>query len=226
MSFFLRKPSLLLFLSTVVFFDCATTTSPVLVGSDDDTAFYQLADRGEMIFVLPPQMTFEDAATEAPLSSQMNGGDEVYYAMMSLVSEGLQAEGFMVLTQDSIGTDAQSAAGNIIQNLEEESRVLTSSTKDKSALLPLLNQLAEITGTNVACVQTVKAKIGIGAMYDMNSGAMAQGTSTSAIKVVLVSLTDGSIIWKNESFVRDKPTSSKFNQAVKMLFATPKPRRN
>ena len=225
----MRFPMIALFLlvSAVSLFNCAFTTSPALIGSTGDAEFEQMAARGEVLFLLPPHMTFEDAATETPLPSYSHGGDQVHAIMMSTVFEGLHEAGFRVLTQDSVETNAQSAAGTVIQRLNEECHVLTSHTKDKSALLPLLRQLAEITGANVACVQTVRAKIGSDAMWDfVNTGAMAQGTSSSAIKVVLVSLTNGDIVWSNESFVRYKPTSSKFNQAVKMLFTTSKRRRN
>ncbi len=227
MRFRLQISVLFLLVSVVLFSNCATTSGPVLIGSLGDTTFNQLAAKGEVLFLLPPHMTFEDVATETPLPPDSQGGDQVQAVMMSTVFEGLQVSGFRVLTLDSVETNAQPSTDNIIQRLNEECRVLTSVTKNKSALLPLLSQLAEITGASVACVHTVRAKIGTGAMYDpIFSGAMRQGTSSSTINVVLVSLKNGDIVWSNESFVRHKPTSNEFKKAVKMLFETSKKRRN
>ena len=181
-----------------------------------------MAARGEALLLMPPYITFESAINEQPLPYDSQNGDQISSTMMSIVHEGLHKVGFKILTYDSIGTESQSAASAIIQRLNEESRVLTSYTKDKSALFPSLKQLSAITGSNVVCVQTVRAKIGRGASYNSSSGAMSQGTSTSAIRVVMLSLDDGSIVWSNESFARDKPSSNGFRKAVKMLFKTSK----
>jgi hypothetical protein len=227
MRFRLQITVLFLLVSVLLFSNCATTSGPVVIGLIGDTTFNQMAAKGEVIFLLSPHMTFEDAATEASLPSEQHGGAQVHSVMMSTAFEKLHEAGFRVLTQDSVEYNSQAAAGSVIKNLNEECRVLTSDTKDKSALLPLLRQLAEITGANLACVQTVKVKVGSGAMYDfVFSGAMRQGTSSSTINVVLVSLKNGDIVWRNESFVRHKPPSSEFNKSVKMLFETSKRRRD
>jgi len=139
--------------------------------------------------------------------------------MATVVPAGLGEAGMRVLTVDSLASSDLGAVGDAVRRLTEESRVLVSVRKDKSALLPALKQVADISGAGVACVQTVRVKVGSGAMYDPNSGAMAQGTNSTAIAIAFVSLTTGEVVWKNEAFVRYLPSSGKFEKAVKMLFA-------
>jgi len=67
-------------------------------------------------------------------------------------------------------------------------------------------------------IQDVRVKVGAGSTYDSGTGAMAQGTSSTELKVTFVSLESGGIVWKNGSVVRYEPTNKKFETAAKMLY--------
>jgi len=216
-----RILSLALF-SVALLGGCATATVPVVVGTVNDPVIRELAAAGETVFLLPPHVTFESADNEQPLSGESCGGDKAEVATAMYVAEGLAGEGFAVLTLDDMPAESEPKARDLVDKLDAECSVLTSSYKDKSLLIPLLNELCGISGAGVVCVQTVKIKVGSGETYDINSGAMTQGTSSSTIKVALVSPDNGKVLWKNESFVRYLPTSGKFKQAVQLLFSAPR----
>ncbi|MBN2602873.1 MAG: hypothetical protein JXA91_01920 [Candidatus Thermoplasmatota archaeon] len=189
-----------------------------MTGATGKADFEETMAKGERVFLLPPQITFESASTEKILPIDAENKTQINIIMTSTAFEELHKAGFQVLTQDSLKSDSEFVSGTIIQRLTEEARVLTSQTKDKSPLLPLLNQLADISGANILCVHTVRAKIGSGATYNSQTGSMAQGTNSSAIKVILLFLENGDMLWRNEAFVRDEPSSRNFRKAVKMLF--------
>ncbi|MBU0985440.1 MAG: hypothetical protein KKA42_16320 [candidate division Zixibacteria bacterium] len=210
----------------MMFAGCATVTQPVVVGTTDDPVFTRMAQNHEAVFLLPPHMTFEYAHNEQPADPETSGAIEARAVLDEVVPGELSFAGITVITEDSLEEAHRPLAGDISARLNEECRVLLSSFRDKSALIPELNRLGEISAAKCACLVTVTVKVGTGAMYDANSGAIAQGTSSSAISIAFISLTDGSVVWKNDSFVRYLPKSGKFNKAVQMLFDASPQRRS
>jgi hypothetical protein len=198
---------------------CANVTIPKVSGTIQTPFMQGMAEKNETIFLMPPLLSFEQASDESPLPPDQYGGEIVREVMMTEVPNGLSEIGIKCMLADDIPSDQQAVAMDLINNLLEESAVITSIYKDKSYIIPKLQQLKTITNLSSACFQIVKVKIGSGSYYNPYSGEMALGTSSSSIKVYIVSLDDGKILWSNKAIARNQPKSSKFRQAVRMVFS-------
>ncbi len=198
---------------------CATTTAPVVSGSLNTKALSEFTSTGGKIFLTTPVVTFENASTESPLPSASFGGEYVESFVLRTASSELKKIGIETVTVSKTKPlENMDQIKPVLDKIMENRKILTSSYKDKSSLVPHLHKLKMYTGTEVIGFQTVRVKVGRGSTYDPNSGAMSQGTSSSSIKFVLVSLSDGAILCKNSALVRYLPATEKFKKAVSMLF--------
>lgn len=197
---------------------CATMTRPVAIGSQNDDVLLALGQGSARVLLLPPLASFETVSTEAPLPNTIYGGVEARSMMVAAAATHLAEFGIQPIDPETEPLANNASMVDLVARLGEESAVLTRAYKDKSALVPLLRDVRDISDAHFMYVQTLKVKVGSSASYDPNTGAMAQGTSSSAVKAVLISLPDAEQVWSNESMARYLPSDGKFETAVNMLY--------
>lgn len=201
---------------------CATTTTPVVVGGG--ATLDEVLGAYHAVVVLRPSVSYELVSTEHAVDPRAFGVEDPAGTMTLAALDGLSAAGFQALQVDSTADAIRGTATNDAARLVEEATVLVGQYKDKTALLPVLAELGGLTGAPLVCVHTLTVKVGAGASWNMNSGAVAQGTSSSAVRVALLRASDGTAVWRNECLVRDLPQGRTFAKTVRAMYVTSKGR--
>lgn len=197
---------------------CVMVTHPVAVGSKNDPALLALGQGHAKAFVLPPQLSFMSVDKERPLPSDAYGGNEAGALMMATAASYLSEVGLQLVGVETAAPDQQEGVASASKKVSDDARLVMSTYRDKSAILPVLKQIKDASGAGLLFLQTLKVEVGESGMYDPFSGAMSQGTSSSSLKAMLVSLDDGQILWSSESVARNLPSGGRFREAVGMLY--------
>jgi hypothetical protein len=137
------------------------------------------------------------------------------------------------------------AAGNLsergvramrLQNLSQEQKariadprlvllsnraVLVSAFRDKTSLLSALAGIREATGAAYLAFPESKVFVGTPGGWDPNTGRVWDSTSTTSLKLTVVSLSDGQVVWQNELFIRAVANSDQIMQWTPKLFDPP-----
>lgn len=201
---------------------CATT--PVAVGPPSSSALPSTIPRGETIFLLPPSPSYELAHNEALLPAAQYGANAACSLMASNARDRLREKGMHVLTPEDMPQGKKAEVETILGKLALECQTLASFYRSKQELIPVLQELQEVSGASAAFVQTLRVKVGMGGGWDPYTGQIWQGTSSSDVKVALISLRTGEHLWANEVFVRCLPYGARFAEAVRLLFEEPSPK--
>lgn len=200
---------------------CATTTVPVVVGGGT-TGLPELAGSYPSVLVLPPHVSWESQYSGGMSGSSAASGGDAAFRMSQAATEGLASAGFVVLHVDSVDAAVRGSVQNAAARIVEEGPVLVSEYKDKTPLIPVLGELGALTGAHLVCIQTLGVKMGSSSSWNMNTGAIAQGTSSSAVRTVLVRADNGAEVWRNSCLVRDLPAGKAFDKTVRAMFPAPR----
>lgn len=195
---------------------CGAT--PVVVGPPKSGVSARPFPHGESVFLFPPHLSYERVENETALPPDEYGADETSLLLISTTKRKLIEKGMRILTSESISEDKRAKMVPILKKLENKYRVLASYYKSKKEVMPLLQKLKKISDASIACVQLLRVKVGSGPMWDPVSGQVRPGTSSSDVRIVLISLFTGEHLWANEVFVRSLPSDKPFSNALEMLF--------
>lgn len=200
----------------------ACNMTPVLVQqpSLNSISLRAISSKGG-VFLLPPRVAYERVE-----NGETFDGNAEYFTqgplreaiLSSMVGKTLSENGIHVTDLNQLDTDPNGINRGLMERLEQSHSTLSSSFKDKTELLPSLRQLQSVSGTELACLITLKVKAGKGGGYNPLNGGMWQGTSTSSFKVVILSLSTGEHLWKNEVYARNLPTDEVISESIGLLF--------
>lgn len=209
-------------IATLCFFLVACNAAPVLVRQPtlNSVSLRSFPSKGG-VFLLPPRVGYERVE-----NGEAFDGDAEYFAqsgrraavLLSRVEKALSEGGIRVIDSKALNPDREDFHGGLLVRLAENHSILASPFKDKTELLPGLQQLQGASGADLACLITLKVKGGRGAGYNPLNGSMSQATSSSSFKVVILSLSTGEILWKNEVYVRKLPTDQVITESIGLLF--------
>lgn len=158
--------------------------------------------------------TIEGAGTSE--SPGIAGGPEAATQIGSRLASG----GLPMIGLTKLEDSHRFRTAELLATLRENRSLLLSAFRDKRSVLPILRELQQAAGAELLCVSRVQERPGRGGTYDPNSGAIAETTSSFDLKVVLVSLSDGKIVWGNEVYVRQPLNAGSWSQCVNSLFDT------
>jgi len=194
----------------------ACNVTPVVVEQPPQSLALPIVPTGQIVFLLPAQVTYQRVDTEEPLPPPNLGEISREALLTSIVERALANKGLEVIALDKLSESQQIQIRAVIESLKEKRQILASSYKDKGEVVPLLQQLHILSGAHLVCVSTLLVKVGKAGYY-IPQGSMWQGTSSSAFKVALVSLSTGEHLWRNEVYVRKLPNDRTVNDSMTLL---------
>lgn len=162
---------------------------------------------GKRVVQLPTVMAYESVFTgEALADRPPNEG-----AQSSRIDAGirtrLEASGVAVV-----------AASSDQVTIRSHYQLLVGPRRDKAVALPALREIAANAGTTLAIVPLVVVRVGGGGGYDGNSGAIWTATSSTSVRLALVSLETGDRLWFREAFMRSAANDRDLARALDVAF--------
>lgn len=201
---------------------CATVTSPVIVNVPNCGSQLKGVLPGESVVLALPQTLFVSTEDESPVSPS-ECDSEGLQALMSLQSrQGIVNAGMKPLEVDNIGGTNKVELVRVLAELDKKQAILMRKTPRSPELVAQLRMLACLTGAKAILLQKVRVKLGVGGGWDPNSGAIWQSTSSTSIRVALVSLLTGDILWGKEAFIRALPSDSRFSETIQQIYSDKK----
>ncbi len=177
-----------------------------------------LGHQSVQVFTIPPQLRYEESATGDSLPSDAYDGDRAASVLMTTAASRLTGLGFRLVGTSAADLDQQRRLEELSAALINELPLLTSSTRDKGALIPLLWELRDISGSDFMLLQRLWAKIGEEESFNFLARQTIRSTSTSTLKVALVSLDEGQVMWSQQTVARSTPSSGLFWQALDQAY--------
>jgi hypothetical protein len=174
--------------------------------------------RGERIVQLPTRVIFESVDTGRELTSAPPEAAERAVQLDLGLNTRLVAKGLHVVTPADLPSEVRPGIADVVGQIGPRYVRLIGASRDKSSFLPSLAELGKLSGADLACVPVFYAKVGKGGGYDPNSGAIWTTTSSTSIRVGLVSLATGERVWFREAFMRSVAQRRDLDRAIDVLF--------
>jgi len=161
---------------------------------------------------------YEDIYTEENIAPENipDAIEEEFF--LSLAKKGLSQKGFTVTGPDDFKAIPGTQMENLLAALKNQHRVLASHYKDKGETIPLLIQLSDVSGASLACVLSLRVKIGQDAFYDPLTGRAGESPNSADYKVALVDVRNAQHVWRNEVYVRSLPNNGEIANIMELLF--------
>jgi len=115
---------------------------------------------GQVVFLLPAQVTYHRVDTGELLPPQNLGERSREELLASVVERELSNKGLKVIGVDKLSEPQKTQTRVLFEGFKEKRQILASSYKDKSEVAPLLQQLHTISGAHLACV-IEKTRVGV-----------------------------------------------------------------
>lgn len=172
---------------------------------------------GQRVLLLPTRVIYESVDTdqEVPLPPEAT---ERAARVDQAMRERLVREGFAVVTPSELAGDVRQEVDAVLTGLQLRYVRLIGAGQDKSAFLSALGELARLTGAELGCVPVYYAKVGKSGGYNPNTGAIWTTTSSTSLRIGLVSFSTGERIWFREAFQRSVATRRDLERALNVLF--------
>lgn len=216
-----RKVWLFCFLvaGATIFIGCATSPKPILIQQPSSSNQEGVPPEWKTIFLLTPKLTYQDVQTEAELLPDQYGGKTTSKDIVDFASNVIEQKGLRVLQEHDLTPNQKSQLTVTLAALHDHAGAILKQRNEKEGFLADFRELSEIAGAEGVMGHVLKVKVGAGSYWDPNTGAIASSASTSHILAFLVDATTGEVVWKNEVFFRDVPTTKLLTKSLGMLFS-------
>jgi hypothetical protein len=174
--------------------------------------------RGQRVLLLPTQTIYESVATGRELSVPPPEAAEHAARLDEAVRARLASAGFEVVHPEQLPPGVRADVERVFAGMRALYVPLIGITRDREAFRPPLAELERLSGTEVLCVPIFFAKVGTGGGYDPNSGAIWTTTSSTSVRLGLISLATGERIWFREAFMRSIARNRDLERAIEALF--------
>ncbi len=215
------KRSWLLCLLTVftMLIGCATSPKPIVIQQPSIGSREVVAPDWDTVFLLTPKLTYKNVQTEEELVPNQYAAEATSKEIVDFANNAIGQKGFRVLQENDLTPDQKTQLTVTLTALTDQAEDLLKQQKEKKSFLAYFRELYEIAGAEGVLVHVLKVKVGAGSYWDPNTGSIASSTSTSHIIAFLLDGTTGEVVWKNEVFFRDVPTTNLLNKSLGMLFS-------
>lgn len=165
----------------------------------------------DSIWLLHPTLNYESIQTEAPIFSPSFQVPEVEVVLVNHSQAQFEEKGFQIHTN---GKSASFFTGN--RQLE-----LFRPTIPEN-ILSDLQAFGKSSSSSNFLVLDLKVKVGTGSSWNPVSGAISSKNHISRLRAVLIDVSEGRVLWRNEVQLRDLPSPNKKNflDAIQQLFQT------
>ncbi|HSU66387.1 MAG TPA: hypothetical protein VLJ39_05930 [Tepidisphaeraceae bacterium] len=135
----------------------------------------------------------------------------------------LSERGAHVMRLQNLSQDQKARIADPRLALLTKRAILVSTFRDKTPLMPALAGIRQTTGAAYLAFPESSVFVGTAGGWDPNSGRVWDRTSTTSLKLTVVSLADGQVVWQNELFIRAAANSEQIMQWTPRLFDPPGP---
>lgn len=200
----------------LAFCSCA---APVYVKKQENNLLFRNIVSAKKIIILHPFITSFNTYTEAPVTPELCGATTLAFQIENSIHRICQQAGASAIIMQKDTILQNESAQVSINALESKVPVLMSHYRNKSDLMKDIQTLADATDAQIICASTIVVKVGAGGFVDpVFTGQVRQGTSTTAVKVILVSTDAGRVLWGNEMFVRRMASDNECIQGFEKIF--------
>lgn len=173
---------------------------------------------GERVLQVPTRAVYESVDTDRELTEPPADAADRAAQLDRRLRERLVAKGVSVVQVADLSPDARAEVDRNLADLRPRVLRLIGVGKNKEQFLPALAALGRATGAELACVPVFYAKVGKPGGYDGNSGAIWTTTSSTSVRVAVISLATGERVWFREAFMRSLAQEHDLDRAVGVLF--------
>jgi hypothetical protein len=122
------------------------------------------------------------------------------------------------LAQRGISTVVAPASA-MSDEFRSQYRLLAGPKRDRSTAIADVRQIAAaVSGAQLALLPLVIMRVGRAGGYDANSGAVWTTTSSTSVRLAVISLQDGQRLWTREAFMRSVANDKDLNRALDVAF--------
>ncbi len=172
------------------------------------------------VVVLPPSLAFEKLLDETPLDPAKFGGPELAKQLMDAGEQNLRSKGLEILDPADYSPRMASSVEKLIPMTGQIARGSLTETSQGA--------MSELAGSGqgpmLVFTQFLRIRVGSKSGYwNPVSGAIGSGQVETVLAATLIDPANGTIVWKNEVFVRKilAPGSKDLAEALSALYAAP-----
>jgi hypothetical protein len=176
------------------------------------------AVHAERLLQLPTRVIYESVDTDRELTEPPPEATARAARLDGELRGRLAARGLQLVALPELAPDVRAETDGVIAKVRPRYVRLIGASRDKSAFHDTLAELKRLTGAELACVPVLYVKVGKSGGYDPNSGAIWTTTSSTSLRVGIVSLTTGERVWFRESFMRSMANDRDLGRAIDVLF--------
>jgi hypothetical protein len=196
---------------------CATTKTVVPA----QPASFSEIKAGSTLVVLPPKLVYESAVSETQLSGTRYDSAAISDDLVRSAAAGLKSVAGEVLDFRSFHSELPDALPLANELGEASDQLLRARVPPE--LLAKVREYGRHNMDTAVVVQYVRVKVGPGASWDPNTGAIASAINSAYLRAAVMHCGSGRVVWCNQCYLREVPkvNSSKYRQAVESLYQKP-----